>query len=331
MRKASWFVAAMVVLASWSSPQAASALPVPVKIAINGQPAFSNIAAIYAVKEGLLAKRGYAAELVVVPNDTTGIQGLVSRSFEIVTQGVSSSITAAARGAPLVLVDSICPLVDYQFVARPEINTVKQLDGKSVGISSPGSIADQVTRAILVKQGVDVSKVQIVGVGADPDRVKAVAAGKIDGAVVNTLQTLIALKADAKIHILLDVGKELAAEFLLTGVVTTKDIATKQPKIVQDVVASFIEASRILRTKDAFVAYAVKQEMPADSVGETFDLLNKSSPYLPVNGGLTQSAFDATVQAMYAAGQIEKRISYADMANTKFLEAALKELGPSTK
>jgi len=321
---------------SSSSPTQGTATPrvnVPVKIAVNAGVNYSNLAASYAVKQGLLEKRGYKAELVLVPNDTTGVQGLLANSFQVVTQGASAALAAASQGADLVMIDSICPLIDYQFVVRSSINSLKELEGKTVGISSPGAISEQVPKLVLINRGVDVSKIQFVAIGGDADRAKALTAAKIDGAVINAVNTIAAIKADPSLRILVDAGQELSKKFLNTAVVTTKNVATTQPQLVQDVLAAFLEATRIMQSdRSKTVEFAIQQGMPANAAGEAYDLLNRSGAYFPVNGGLDRDVFEFTVQSLILSGQLKPAsIRWDNTANMKFLEAALKELGPYSR
>jgi ABC-type nitrate/sulfonate/bicarbonate transport system substrate-binding protein len=348
MNKSGWRVlaalasAAILVLAACSAGPTSSgatqgtATPrvnVPVKIAMNAGVNYSNLAASYAVKQGLLEKRGYKAELVLVPNDTTGVQGLLANSFQVLTQGASAALAAASQGADLVIIDSICPLIDYQFVVRSSINSLKELEGKTVGISSPGAISEQVPKLVLLNRGVDVSKIQFVAIGGDADRAKALTAAKIDGAVVNAVNTIAATKSDPSLKILADAGQELSKKFLNTAVVTTKSVATNQPQLVQDVLAAFLEATRIMQSDRAkTVDFAIQQGMPANAAGEAYDLLNRSGAYFPVNGGLDRDVFEFTVQSLILSGQLKPAaVRWDNTANTKFLEAALKELGPYSR
>jgi NitT/TauT family transport system substrate-binding protein len=63
------------------------------------------------------------------------------------------------------------------------INSVSDLKGKKVGVSSFGSTSDTTTREVLSKEGLAPSDVTYVAVGSPPARASALVSGAIQGAL----------------------------------------------------------------------------------------------------------------------------------------------------
>src|ERR1700677_3000620 len=65
-----------------------------------------------------------------------------------------------------------------------EIKSIKDLAGKKVGVSAPGSSTDFFLKYLLKKNGVDPTSVAVIGVGLGGTSVAAIEQGQIDAAVM---------------------------------------------------------------------------------------------------------------------------------------------------
>jgi ABC-type nitrate/sulfonate/bicarbonate transport system substrate-binding protein len=71
------------------------------------------------------------------------------------------------------------------FSGNPEVKTVHDLEGKSVGIGSIGSVVHIMSVLLLERKGVDISKVIFRNVGSSADILKAVSAKTVDGGLAD--------------------------------------------------------------------------------------------------------------------------------------------------
>ena len=62
--------------------------------------------------------------------------------------------------------------------------SVKDLAGKKVGVSAPGSSTDFFLKYLLAKNGVDPDAVAVIGIGLDATAVAAMEQGTVDAAVM---------------------------------------------------------------------------------------------------------------------------------------------------
>ena len=65
-----------------------------------------------------------------------------------------------------------------------EIKSIKDLAGKKVGVSAPGSSTDFFLKYLLKKNGVDPTSVAVIGVGLGATAVAAMQQGQIEAAVM---------------------------------------------------------------------------------------------------------------------------------------------------
>ena len=66
------------------------------------------------------------------------------------------------------------------FTSKPEVKTLKDLEGRAVGTGSLGALVHQLMVALLRKKGVDVAKVRFVNIGSSADVFRATMVGTVD-------------------------------------------------------------------------------------------------------------------------------------------------------
>ena len=72
----------------------------------------------------------------------------------------------------------------YRPRTRSEIKSIKDLAGKKVGVSAPGSSTDFFLKYLLKKNGLDPTSAAVIGVGLGATAVAAMEQGQIDAAVM---------------------------------------------------------------------------------------------------------------------------------------------------
>ena len=133
-----------------------------------------------AKEAGYFADEGLAVDLVRVGGSTRIVAALIGGSGQLIHAGEPAVVPAVLQGSDVVLIAAISTVNRHHLIARPEIKDVKELKGKTVGITSFGSTSDYILRTILEKHGLDSSKdVSIVQTGGQPEGLAAMAGGKI--------------------------------------------------------------------------------------------------------------------------------------------------------
>jgi len=123
---------------------------------------------------------GLAVELVRVGGSTRIVAALIGGSGQFIHAGEPAMVPAVVQGGDAVLIAAMARVNRHHLITRPEIKDVRDLKGKTVGITSFGSTSDFVLRLILEKNGLDPNKdVSIVQTGGQPEGMAAMAGGKI--------------------------------------------------------------------------------------------------------------------------------------------------------
>src|SRR4051812_24586751 len=125
---------------------------------------------------GWLEKAGLTVEEKVVTGDVNCMRAVLTGDADTTLIGPNTIMQAIVSGAPLKIIGSIQPVVDYQIAARVGSGTtIKELANKKWAIASVGGMTQALPRMVMKKQGLDGSSAQYLSVGGLAQRYQAIA------------------------------------------------------------------------------------------------------------------------------------------------------------
>jgi ABC-type nitrate/sulfonate/bicarbonate transport system substrate-binding protein len=129
-----------------------------------------------------LEEQGLRPTFLSVGDGSKIIGALLSGEADIcIASGFGQVLPAIERGGRLkVLAGSEVLLLHLVYSWRPEIKTLKDLEGRTVGTGSPGALLHSIMVALLRKSNVDPGKVTFVNVGSSADVFRAIVAKVVD-------------------------------------------------------------------------------------------------------------------------------------------------------
>src|SRR5258706_7642767 len=154
-----------------------------------------GIDTVYVTKKiGAFKKNGLDVDLVLFQGGTQALQALLSGDVKVVSGGGGSAAQSARiKGAGNVLVATYTPTMPYSLYVNPRVKSAKDLKGGKVAVSRFGSSSHFATRFMLKGLGLDPAKdVTIMQIGNQQGRFTALLSGAVDGAVIDTPNTLLA-------------------------------------------------------------------------------------------------------------------------------------------
>jgi ABC-type nitrate/sulfonate/bicarbonate transport system substrate-binding protein len=207
--------------------------------------------------DGYLAGFGLEPAFSTVADGNRITGSIVSGEADVcMLSGFGQVPVAIEKGAKMKLIAGATLLLNQcVFAKRPDIKTVKDLQGKTVGVGSLGSLLHQLMVALLKKKGVDPSTVKFANVGNNTDVFRAVVAGVVD-AGPSTIDVY-DKQAEFGVHNLVD-GEfwvQLPEYTQQASYAADAAIADKRTTLVK-VLAAYAKLYRFLQTpesKDAFV------------------------------------------------------------------------------
>src|SRR3981189_598014 len=159
-----------------------------VTIAVGGGACLCYLPTVLAKWLGEFGKAGLAVQLGDLKGGSDALKAVLGGSADVVSGYFDHCVNLAARKQELtsfVVYDRYPGLV---LVVSPshnaEIKSIKDLAGKKVGVSAPGSSTDFFLKFLLKQNGLDPTSAAVIGVGLGATAVAAMEQGQIDAAVM---------------------------------------------------------------------------------------------------------------------------------------------------
>jgi NitT/TauT family transport system substrate-binding protein len=200
-------------------------------------------------------------------------QALVSGQVNFAAMALDHAVKSQAQGVDLVVValmtrfPTVTIVVDSKL--KDKVKTPKDLKGLKIGITSPGSGSHAALLSLLDKFGLKPTDVEIAGVGTS-GMPAALESGQIQAAA-NYDPYITQVVQSGKAFVLWDLRtekdtKELYGdEYPFVGLVTRREVLTKNPDLVERVVKAIVRSNRYLTTSNA---EAIAARLPKEIKGE---------------------------------------------------------------
>ena len=106
-----------------------------------------------AQEEGLFKKNGLDVELVHIPSTSRANEVMLAGELQYSYMDGRNSVTAALKGADVVIIAGVANRLVFSFMARPEIKSFADLKSRKIGITRLGSSTHSVTLWVMNKMG----------------------------------------------------------------------------------------------------------------------------------------------------------------------------------
>lgn len=248
------------LMSGLGSPGANAAELLKIRV-VNAQGSFGLVKNLIFKEQKFFEKRGVEPELVSVSDGSKIIAALVSGAGDVCTAaGFAGVFPAIEKGAKIKIIagSGIAPTTMlYASNKFPEIQSVKDLVGHTVGTGAPGALLHELAVADLKKHGVDYTKVKFVNIGSSRSVFKQLAGGNVDAGVAP-----LEVRADAdkfNIHPLVDgeFAKELPL-FTNQAMFATDEAIVKHREALIRLLAANADMFRWIQnpaSKETFIEY----------------------------------------------------------------------------
>jgi NitT/TauT family transport system substrate-binding protein len=288
----------------------------------------SDAGILYMVGKGFAEKQGLKLELTQVDNDAIGLKALIAGQVDSYEGSATGAMIAASRGADVKILGCQWPGLPHGVFVRDNITKPEDLKGKTIAISQPGAMPDQLIRALLARYNLSPDDVKFANLGSDNDRYKALVAGVVDAAVVSGEYTPIAEKAGVKMLIR---GREVLPDYLRVCIMSSAAVEKARHDDLVKFLAAEMSAMRYVVThRDETIALTqetagTKPDDPRPAY--MYDDAVKTRALDP-DLGLPIGKLDWMQQQSVKAGDQPKPVDLKLVADDGPRADALKKLGP---
>ena len=331
---------ALTALLMISSPSAAQT---KVTIAVGGGACLCYLPTVLAKQLGEYDKAGLAVELVDLKGGSDALKAVLGGSADVVSGYFDHCVNLAAKKQELVSFVVYDRYPGEVLVVSPshsnDIKSIKDLAGKKVGVSAPGSSTDFFLKYLLKKNGIDPTSVAVIGVGLGATAVAAMEQGQIDAAVMLDPSVTVLQGNHPDLRILSDTRTEkdtlsvFGGEYPGGALYSTAAWVNGHEKEAQALTNAIVNTLAWIRGHSA---EEIMAKMPPEIVGKNKELylaaLKNTIPMYSANGKMDPKGADA-VLAVFSVGSPDVAKANIDVSKTytnRFVDSA-KTTGANVK
>ncbi len=291
-----------------------------IRIAVSN-PNMPNLTVAMAQKNGLFKDETLEAEIIRM-NPNVAITALATGDVDY-CQLFGAVVGGAIAGLPVRIVAGFLDNWPMTLIAQPELKSLKDLKGKTLGISSFGATPDVAARMMIKHAGIDADKeIKILALGSDAARLTALKQRVVDVVVISPPADTQMEKQGYRI---LARAYELFS-FPYLGLGTHMRKIKDKPDEIRRVIKATIRANRFIRdNRDeavrALIAWGkVEREFAYASYDALRSLFN-------ADGAVPEDGLKLVIEQARRNAKVTREIMPNEVVDLTFLREAQAELG----
>lgn len=288
-----WFLGVLLMLPFPISAQVKGLKKVHV-----GVPAISmgNIIIYFSKEAKIYEKHGLDAEPVSMSGSGIASRALIAGSVIISPITTPAVMSAVLAGADMVILAHTMPGVIQSLVVRPDIKRPEDLKGKTIGVTTFGSLGDFLVRHIARQKGLNPDKdFALRQIGADPERFIMLRQGAIQAATLSHPTFILAQRLG--FQVLWDFFRDV--EYPWSEIATTRSLIKQDRDLVMRYMRAHLEGIARFKQEPDLAKMVIKKMLRLDDESlaqESWELFAKhriAAPYPNIKGMKTSYEYVA--------------------------------------
>jgi NitT/TauT family transport system substrate-binding protein len=273
-----------------------------------------------AMEKGFFKQRGVdITGVLTTTGGGTSVRNTLAADLPFGEVALSAAIEAFQAGQPIKIVCAgVDSMADLVWVAKPDspMNSIKDIVGKKIGYTSPGSVSNMLIVMAMRAQGIDSSQVSMVPIGGFGANLAAVLNGTIDAGII--AEPLFS-QAKSKIKPVFWTNDVLRPNIMDTVGIVTDEFARTQPGKIRAIIEGRREAVRFIRAHPDDAAEIVAETYNIDpavtrEVFRRFVAIGYWS-----EGALDYAAMEPIVEGLRIVGKLKAPMDWRKATETSFL------------
>jgi NitT/TauT family transport system substrate-binding protein len=254
-----------------------------------GVPAVSmgNMIIFFTKEAKLFDKHGLDAEVVVVNGSGIASRALVGGSVAISPIATPTVMNAVLAGSDMVILAHTMPGVVQALMVKPDIKRAEDLKGKTVGVTTFGSLTDFLVRHLAKIKGLNPDRdFALLQIGGDAERLLALRQGKIHAASLSHPAFILAQRSG--FSLLWDFFKEV--DYPWSEIATTRTHIQRDRDLIMRYMRAHLEGIARFKQEPDFAKRVIKKVLRLDDdslANESWELFAKyrlPAPYPNLKG-----------------------------------------------
>jgi NitT/TauT family transport system substrate-binding protein len=264
-------ILAAVFFLALAAPKDAGAQPLKKVSVVYTIVSGDSVAFWVAAEKGFFKKYGLEADLKFITGSNQTIASMMAGQVDFTNAGGGAVVEADLQGGEAVMIGSIVPYFLMSMYSQPEIQSVKDLKGKRIAVTTLGTATDFARRIIVQRAGLNPERDTLALQTKGPAEVlQALLTKNAEAGMVLPPLTLMARQKGLKELVDL-IGQKVP--YIQTSVATTRRILQKDPAAAESFMKAIIEAIAFEKqepraTKEILQKYL--KNIPEDLLDETY-------------------------------------------------------------
>ncbi|HXQ53946.1 MAG TPA: ABC transporter substrate-binding protein [Stellaceae bacterium] len=225
------------------------------------------------VAQGLFARYGIDLEISNAAGDAKLQQALASQSLDF-GLGSGPSMAFSAKGAPVIAVAAFAGAprnIAIMVGDESPIKTIKDLKGKSVAVTTAGSLTEWLAKQASIQEGLGPDGIKTVALGTMESSVAALQVHQVDG-IVGAVESGYRLEERHAGRILTGLEK-YAPHFITHVIFARRDLVQNKPDLVARFLKGVFASIAFMKTnRDKTVAIGARVlDMSQGAMERTYD------------------------------------------------------------
>lgn len=218
---------------------------------------------VYIAAAKTWAAQGLDVELVAFSGDAPASQALVSGSTDFNVSSPNALINAINAGQPIISFYAGFWQSDFEWLAAPSIKRWSDLKGKSLGVTTFGSLTEALTRYVLIKNEIDPDHdVTLQQTGGSASSYQALKSGRIAATILATPYKWQA--AEDGFVVLATQIKDIAPQWPKQIFVAKTDFLNSNPNTVAAVLRAHVAALRLAHAQREYAVGILTDRLKYD-------------------------------------------------------------------
>jgi ABC-type nitrate/sulfonate/bicarbonate transport system substrate-binding protein len=283
--------------------------------------AFSFVPVDIGIETGIFKKHAIDVEKYDFGGSAKLHQALAAGSIDV-GLGSGPELAFIVKGAPVVGVAAMANapwLITLNVDRNGPIKTVADLKGKTVSVSTVGSLTEWLVRELSRQQGWGTQGIKTLPIGTDASQISALKTYQVDGIVID-IAAAYRLEEAGSTRILVRFGS-LVKDFHIHIIYAGRAFIDRDPNAVREFLAGWFETitfMRLNRSKTVEISSRVMGVSPAIA-GKVYDEL---MPAFNLDGRFNPKALEVLRRSYVEMGILPIEPDMSKLVTEKFLPSA---------
>jgi ABC-type nitrate/sulfonate/bicarbonate transport system substrate-binding protein len=272
-------------------------------------------------KRGFFQEEGLQGEFIRI-NPAIAFQAVVGGEIDYYTV-LGPGAAAAIRGVPVKIVAAYVPVAPTALLARPEIKSVPELKGKTIGVNAYGGALEGMARLMLRHFNIDPEKeVKFLATGPLDSRFGAMKQGLTHATLgsppIDFLGKKLGFVVLARAHELFN--------FPVSGLIASAKKIKERPDEIRRAIKASIKANRYIRQNRDGTLPVMAEWLKIDNemAAATYD---SSVRTFSEDLNLPDGGLRLLIDEAKRVGKVSREVSLSEVADLSILKEAQRELG----